>query len=203
MPEDLTGPEDTVTIDRKAQQIAYICWRRDQDDEIVTTTELREQLGLDQNKPAHSRLKGDLSDAGITEHAGTRPSGGPIPVDCWTITEQGRSWVVDNIESIAPPQTLDEACEQISMLADRVEDLEERIEKVHGAVGWDKKRLQRLEDRMDALESDQEQVKDWILTRSRTHRDRIGLLFLLVDELQEAQDLDSEINHSDYIDAYR
>jgi len=130
---------------------------------------LRQQLDLGQNQDARHRLRGNLKDAGLTEHAGTRPSGGPIPVDCWTITDRGRQWVVDNIQEIAPPQALDEACEQIRMLSDSVGNLQERMDSVEGSVNWDKQRLRRIEsniaqiqDSLEQLEEDSQQHQEWI-----------------------------------------
>jgi len=149
--DGILGPDGDI-VDRVGQQMLYLLWERDIDDDgVVTTTEFRQQLNLGQSQEARHRLKGVLARASLVAHAGTRPGGGPEPVDYWTITDRGRQWVTDNIEEIAPPQTLDEACEQVRMLSKTVEQYESRLDKLEGNQAWLEQQLNGMGEDIESI----------------------------------------------------
>jgi archaellum component FlaC len=187
----LSVPDEGITIDRISQRMLFALWKesRDAGDDpsktwFLTTSRLADEVDLNHNQQARYRLTGDLADAGFVKKVSEAPTRGPEPVDCWGITERGRDWVDNNIEQITPPQTLAEVCEQIRPIADRLDNIESQLDSIRGSAGWNKRRLEGMEERFEEIEEDHPKMWEYIVSNHEdlgTHKEALEHLYQQLD----------------------
>lgn len=162
-------------IDEKSQTILRILRARGTD---VTTRDLREHLGEDDNKIVTYRMNQHLGPAGLVAKSREEEwySGLP-PTALWSITDEGRRWLEEHDDEITNAVDLADALEEIQHVREGVDTFDERLKHLEEKF---RRRTETLEDHVDRIR------------RNEKEKRKFGNAIGDLDSFQYHQDLEED-----------